>query len=49
MEELFVEIVKKWRIALSDALNIPEGSFYLFVTHVTWVLLFSNIMKKSVI
>lgn len=28
MEELFVEIVKKWRIALSTALNIPEGNFY---------------------
>lgn len=25
MEELFVEIVKNWRVALSDALNIPEG------------------------
>lgn len=25
MEELFVEIVKNWRIALSAALNISEG------------------------
>jgi hypothetical protein len=29
MEELFVEIVKKWRIALSAALNIPEGKFLI--------------------
>lgn len=27
MEELFVEVVKKWRVALSAALNIPEGNF----------------------
>lgn len=36
MEELFVEIVKKWRIALSAALNIPEGILFhllLFVYH----------------
>jgi len=25
MEELFVEIVKNWRVALSAALNISEG------------------------
>lgn len=34
MEELFVEVVKKWRVALSAALNIPEGNFYLSLIHI---------------
>lgn len=38
MEELFVEIVKNWRIALSTALNIPEGDFYQFIIKINIIV-----------
>lgn len=37
MEELFVEIVKKWRAALALALNIPEG--LIFVKYINLIIL----------
>lgn len=45
MEELFVEIVKKWRIALSTALNIPEGNLYHYsVININFISLISHLV-----